>query len=62
VGIPIKIDKQPWDKSMLSYARLLVEVDLPRSFPEEVDLINENGLLIRQTVKHGWKSVKCTNC
>ena len=47
VGIPTKTDEQTREKSMLSYARLLVEMDLKGAFPDTVDFTKEKGLMIK---------------
>ena len=52
VGIPTKTDVQRREKSMLSYAKPLVKMDLAAEFPEFVDFINEKGLVIEQKVKY----------
>ena len=51
MGIPIKTDKYTRDRTMLKYARLLIEVNLEGPFPDFVEFINENGVLTRQQVK-----------
>ncbi|KAJ8419926.1 hypothetical protein Cgig2_015577 [Carnegiea gigantea] len=56
MGIPIKTDKYTRDRTMLKYARLLIEVNLEGPFPEFVDFINENG------VKFEWLPAKCNHC
>ncbi|KAJ8439959.1 hypothetical protein Cgig2_013586 [Carnegiea gigantea] len=57
VGLPIKTDKKTRERSMLSYARLLVEMDLKGAFPKNVDFVNKKGL-----VRYEWKLVKCSHC
>ncbi|KAJ8419834.1 hypothetical protein Cgig2_030511 [Carnegiea gigantea] len=51
LGIPLKTDKFTKEKSMLKYARLLVEMPLDGSFPDYIEFANENNVLIRQPLK-----------
>ncbi|KAJ8421390.1 hypothetical protein Cgig2_031915 [Carnegiea gigantea] len=62
LGIPIKIDKFPRDKTILKYARLLIEMKLQDSFPEYIDFVNEHDMVVRQKVEYEWKPSKCNFC
>ncbi|KAJ8430484.1 hypothetical protein Cgig2_021730 [Carnegiea gigantea] len=50
LGIPLKADKYTKDKSMLRYARLLVEMQLEGQFSEYIKFANEKNVPIRQKV------------
>ena len=60
--IPLKIDKFTKDKSMLRYARVLVDMRIEGSFPEFIEFFNEHEVLIRQPVKYEWIPTKCLHC
>ncbi|KAJ8438642.1 hypothetical protein Cgig2_016388 [Carnegiea gigantea] len=62
IGIPIKTDQYTKSKTMIQYARLLIEVPIEGPFPDYVDFFNEKGQLIRQQVQFEWKPTKCTHC
>ena len=62
IGIPLKTDKYTKEKSMIKYARLLIEVSMEGPFPELIEFFNENQVLIRQQVKFEWQPSKCTHC
>ena len=62
LGYPSKSDKYTKDKSMLKYARLMVEMPLEGQFPEHVEFANEKGVLIRQKVIYEWLPTKCDKC
>ncbi|KAJ8419936.1 hypothetical protein Cgig2_015016 [Carnegiea gigantea] len=47
IGIPIKIDRYTKDRTMIKYARLLIEVALEAPFPEYTEFFNKNDMLIR---------------
>ena len=57
---PLKTDKYTKDKTLLRYARLLIEISLDGSFPEYIEFANEKGVMIRQRVKHEWLPIKCS--
>ncbi|KAJ8423394.1 hypothetical protein Cgig2_029229 [Carnegiea gigantea] len=50
------------ERSMIRYARLLIDVPLDSTFPEFIEFFNDNELLIRQQVVYEWKPVKCSHC
>ncbi|KAJ8426043.1 hypothetical protein Cgig2_021401 [Carnegiea gigantea] len=62
LGVPIKIDKFIRDKAFLRYARLLIEMQLQDSFPDFIDFVNEDNVVVRQKVEYEWKPSKCTFC
>ena len=62
IGIPLKTDRFTKDRTMLSYARLLIDIQLDSSFPEFIDFFNDNDVLVRQEVFYEWKPVKCDFC
>ena len=62
LGIPLKTDKYTKDKSMLGYARLLVEMQSEGQFIEYIEIANEKNVLIRQKVVYEWMPFKCTHC
>ncbi|KAJ8425385.1 hypothetical protein Cgig2_018474 [Carnegiea gigantea] len=62
LSIPLKTDKYTRDKSMLKYARLLIDIPLKGSFPDYIDFANDKGVLIRQSVFHEWQPIKCLHC
>ena len=45
---------------MLKFARLLIEMSLEDPFPEWIEFINDNDILIRQEVSYDWLPIKCT--
>jgi len=48
IGIPLKTDKQTMDKTLLSYARLLIDIPLDGPFMDYVDYINDKGRVTTQ--------------
>jgi len=47
LGYPLKTDKYTKDKSMLKYARLMVEMSLEGQLLEHIEFANEKGILLK---------------
>jgi len=62
IGIPLKTDRYTKDKTMLKYARLLVEMPLKGQFPDYIEFANEKNVIIRQKIVYEWRPIKCTHC
>jgi len=62
LGVPLKTDKFTKEKTMLKYARLLIDMPLDGCFPDYIDFSNEKNVLIRQRVHYEWKPLKCSQC
>ena len=62
LGIPIKTNKYTKERSMIEYARVLIDIPLAGDFPEFIEFINEVDLVVRQPVKYEWKPTKCEQC
>ena len=62
LGIPIKIDQYTKDKTMLRYARLLIDISLGSSFPDFFEFFNNNEVLVWQQVVYEWKPIACAHC
>lgn len=62
IGKFVRADKVTQEKSNLSFARVLVEVKIDQQFPEMIQFLNENGVVINQQVYYEWKPIKCTQC
>ena len=62
IGIPIKTNQYRKTRSMIHFARMLVEVPIDGPFPEYVDFFNEKGQLICEPVQFEWIPSKCTHC
>lgn len=62
LGIPLKTDKYTMEKRVLKYARLLIDIQLDASFPDHVDFVNDQDVVVRILVSYEWKPLKCTYC
>jgi len=62
IGIPLKTDRYTKDKSMVKYARLMVEMPLEGNFPDYIEFVSERDVIIRQRIVNEWRPIKCTHC
>ncbi|KAJ8436659.1 hypothetical protein Cgig2_003038 [Carnegiea gigantea] len=60
--IPIKTYRYAKEKSMICYAKLLIDISSDGHFPKFIEFFNDNDELVRQQVKYEWKPTKCTHC
>ena len=61
LGIPIKTNKYPKKKTMLKYARLLIQIQIIDDFLEFIEFINEHNVVVRQRLDYEWKPTRCTH-
>ncbi|KAJ8426870.1 LOW QUALITY PROTEIN: hypothetical protein Cgig2_033791 [Carnegiea gigantea] len=47
LGIPIKIDRYTIEKTKLQYASLLIDIPVDDAFPEFIDFINDQEVVVR---------------
>ncbi|VFQ95590.1 unnamed protein product [Cuscuta campestris] len=62
IGKPVKRDKATASRVKWSYARILVEVQINQSFPDQIHFLNEDSRIITQQVKYEWAPVLCSHC
>ena len=62
LGIPIKMDRYTVEKSMLRYARLLIDINLGDDSPNYIEFANDKDVLVRQPITYEWKPIQCTPC
>ena len=62
LGNVLKVDNATLTKSRMMYARVLVDMTLADSFPEELFFSNEHEQLITQRVQYDWLPTWCTKC
>lgn len=62
IGKPIKTNKVIAKKDVIEYAQVLVEVEVYRVFPNEVQFVNEKGLRTSQHIVYECKAIICGEC
>ncbi|XP_062075210.1 uncharacterized protein LOC133779239 [Humulus lupulus] len=62
IGKPIMIDKITQNRSMIKFARVLVEMEITDSLPKFISYFNEKGQIADQIIEYEWMPTKCSNC
>ncbi|KAL2938353.1 hypothetical protein RDABS01_021802 [Bienertia sinuspersici] len=62
IGTTLKVDNVTMNKDRLSYARILVEVELDKELPNYIRFQNEKGLPVQQNIEYEWRPTFCTVC
>ncbi|XP_062086266.1 uncharacterized protein LOC133792381 [Humulus lupulus] len=61
IGKPIRIDKITKDRSLIKFARVLVDMEIAKSLPQYINYLNERGQVLEQPVEYEWLPTKCSN-
>ncbi|XP_062099846.1 uncharacterized protein LOC133805699 [Humulus lupulus] len=59
IGVPILVDKVTKDRSMMQFARVLVEIELLEDLPKSVQFLNEKGQLMEKFLEFEWLPTQC---
>ncbi|XP_062103951.1 uncharacterized protein LOC133815081 [Humulus lupulus] len=62
IGKPIMVDKFTKERSMVRFARVLVEMEISDDPPFVIYFVNEKGQVQEQYVEYEWLPIKCSNC
>lgn len=62
IGNPLMTDECTAQKLRVSYARILVEVDITQKLVEEITISDRTGGKIKQIVEYEWKPEFCEKC
>nr|XP_016472761.1 PREDICTED: uncharacterized protein LOC107794748 [Nicotiana tabacum] len=62
LGNPIYADECTTGSVRISYARMLIEMDITKPLPRYVKLQDHKGRLIQQEVTYDWEPKYCTKC
>ncbi|XP_074274081.1 uncharacterized protein LOC141597513 [Silene latifolia] len=62
VGRFIKIDDTTIEKSLLGFARLMIEVEIDQVFPNQIVFEDELGAEVRVSVEYDWLPITCQKC
>lgn len=62
LGIPMYTDECTINVERISYARILVEIDVTRELPHVVKAMDPNGKLFEQEVVYDWVPEYCHTC
>ncbi|KAL2931142.1 putative ATP-dependent RNA helicase DHR2 [Bienertia sinuspersici] len=62
IGTTIKVNNITLNKDRLSYAHILVEVELDKELPDYIRFQNEKGILIQKSIEYEWRPTYCAAC
>uniref|UniRef100_A0A803PUK6 Reverse transcriptase zinc-binding domain-containing protein n=1 Tax=Cannabis sativa TaxID=3483 RepID=A0A803PUK6_CANSA len=62
IGKPIMIDKVTQDRSMVKFARILVDMVISEDPLKSISFINERKQLMEQLIEYEWIPSKCSAC
>ena len=62
IGTPMVTDECTTHKLRVSYARMLVEVDITRKLVEEIAIKDKDGRKIMQPIEYEWRPKFCDKC
>ncbi|XP_058776403.1 uncharacterized protein LOC131650721 [Vicia villosa] len=62
LGKPLMTDECTAKKLRVSYARVLIEIDVTKELPQYINIREPSGVLLRQDVEYEWRPQFCTKC
>ncbi|XP_060170305.1 uncharacterized protein LOC132601217 [Lycium barbarum] len=62
IGCPMFADECTTKQTRISYARMLIEVDVTKPLPDEIAIMDANGVIFHQRIKFEWKPEFCEKC
>ena len=62
IGVPIFADECTTKQTRISYARMLVEVNVTKSIPQKIAVMDPNGKTFLQDVVLEWRPQYCDKC
>ncbi|XP_074283243.1 uncharacterized protein LOC141607794 [Silene latifolia] len=62
IGKFVKIDELTTERRLLGYARVMVEVEVDKSYPDKFQFEDENGQEVTVLVEYDWLHIACLKC
>ena len=62
IGVPLFADECTTKQTRISYARMLIEVNVTKPVPEKIAVKDPNGRTFMQDVVMEWKPLYCDKC
>ncbi|XP_062109683.1 uncharacterized protein LOC133821348 [Humulus lupulus] len=62
IGKPMLVDMLTKDRSMVKFARVLVEVEISDNVPKTISFLNERGQLMERLLEYEWLPTQCQGC
>ena len=60
--MPLFADEYTTKQTRISYARMLIEVNVTKAIPQQITIVNPNGRTFLQEVVLEWKPQYCDKC
>ncbi|XP_010317681.1 uncharacterized protein [Solanum lycopersicum] len=62
IGVPLFADECTTKQTRISYARMLIEVNVNKPIPQQITVMDPNGRTFMQEVLMEWKTQYCDKC
>lgn len=62
LGRSLMANKYTQETKMLSYARVLIEIDIAHDIPETIQYVDEQGGIVAQAMECERKPLRCSKC
>ncbi|XP_069154420.1 uncharacterized protein [Solanum lycopersicum] len=62
IGVPLFADECTTKQTRISYARMLVEVNVTKAIPQKITVVDPNGKTFMQDVELEWRPQYCDKC
>ncbi|XP_010696567.1 uncharacterized protein LOC104909079 [Beta vulgaris subsp. vulgaris] len=62
LGVPLYADECTSQNLRISYARLLIEMDVTQEIPKVVAVEDHNGIVFKQKLEYDWVPTFCKKC
>ncbi|XP_070035901.1 uncharacterized protein [Nicotiana tomentosiformis] len=62
LGVPIYVDDCTTRIDRISYARVLIEIDITKELPDKTVVRDPNGRSFEQEVTYDWRPIHCNTC
>ncbi|RAL48813.1 hypothetical protein DM860_001133 [Cuscuta australis] len=62
IGKPIKRDKETAAWQKWAYARIQVEVSIHQDFPDVIQFVDKENMVLTRDIKYEWKPSRCSHC
>ncbi|XP_059310372.1 uncharacterized protein LOC132061616 [Lycium ferocissimum] len=62
IGCPMFADECTTKQTRISYARMIIEVDVTKPLPDEIAIIDANVVIFHQRIEYEWKPEFCEKC
>uniref|UniRef100_M1B956 Endonuclease/exonuclease/phosphatase n=1 Tax=Solanum tuberosum TaxID=4113 RepID=M1B956_SOLTU len=62
IGVPLFVDECTTKQTRISYARILIEVNVTKAIPQQITVMDPNGGTFMQEVVLEWRPQFCDKC